>query len=152
MSTIAINRGTTVDALASYTAVAVRDHVSDLASTSTLHPAVLKIAAAAYALMVATFWIGFVTQPMLGLALVIVTVCFAAYAGTPWGMSVMARRFNQRHGVVEPAPGSLRRFLIRGFETAEGKVTGIEALVLVTTVPLCLLGAAIAFAVIYNTL
>ncbi|MGV8840264.1 MAG: hypothetical protein ACWA6X_08160 [Bauldia sp.] len=117
-----------------------------------LHPAVLRIAAAAYALMIATFWVGFVTTGPLAVAMVIVTICLVAYIGVPWSMALNARRFNVRRGIADEQAGSFRRFLVGHFETAAGSVSGFEALVLVVTVPVCLLGAAIAFALIYNTL
>lgn len=127
-------------------------HAAQGTGALALHPAVFRIAAACYGLMIATFWVGFVTTGPLAVAMVIVTVCLVAYLGLPWSMAVAARRFNARHGIVEPAPKSFRRFLSGYFETAAGNVSGFEAFVLVVTVPASLLAAAIAFAVIYNTL
>jgi hypothetical protein len=71
-----------------------------------LHPAVLRIAAAAYALMIATFWVGFVTTGPLAVAMVIVTVCLVAYIGVPWSMALNARRFNVRRGIADEQAGS----------------------------------------------
>ncbi len=127
-------------------------HAAQATGTTALHPYVLRIAAASYALMIATFWVGFVTTGPLAVAMVIVTVCLVAYVGLPWSMAVAAARFNARHGIVEPQPGSFRRFLSGHFETSAGNVSGFEALVLVVTVPVSLLAASIAFAVIYNIL
>lgn len=152
MSTVALNRSATVEIFSTYSASAGRHVASDAVATATMHPAVLRIAAATYALMVATFWIGFVRSGMLAEAMVIVSVCLVAYAGLPWSMSVAASRFKARHGEVEPTPPSFRKFLAGHFETGAGNVSGFEAFVLVVTVPVCLLGAAIAFAIIYNTL
>lgn len=127
-------------------------HAVEATGAVALHPFVLRIAAALYAAMIATFWVGFVTTGPLAVAMVIVTVCLVAYVGLPWSMSVAARKFNARHGIVEPKPKTFRRFLAGYFETAAGNVSGLEALVLVVTVPACLLAASIAFAIIYNTL
>jgi len=127
-------------------------HAASAVGATALHPYVLRIAAISYALMIATFWVGFVTTGPLAVAMVIVTVCLVAYVGLPWSMAVAARRFNARHGIVEPKAGSFGRFLSGHFETAAGNVSGFEAFVLVVTVPICLLAASIAFAVIYNTL
>ncbi|MCW5715024.1 MAG: hypothetical protein KIT43_10975 [Bauldia sp.] len=127
-------------------------HAAQATGATALHPYVLRIATAFYALMIATFWVGFVTTGPLAVAMVIVTVCLVAYVGLPWSMAVAARRFNARHGLVEAPANSFRRFLTGHFETGAGNVSGFEALVLVVTVPACLLAASIAFAVIYNTL
>ena len=65
-------------------------------------------------------------------------------------MTVIRRRFLDRNGIAEGQTGSFRRFLAGHFGTGSGAVSGLEALVLVTTVPVCLLLAAVTFAVIYN--
>ncbi|MCC6737043.1 MAG: hypothetical protein IT534_13070 [Bauldia sp.] len=152
MSSAVVGFDTAVNVAGTSARSAVRHDAHAAAGALSLHPAVLRIAAACYALMIATFWVGFVTTGPLAVAMVIVTVCLVAYVGVPWSMSVNARRFNERRGMVEKEPGSFRRFLVGHFETAAGSVSGFEALVLVVTVPVCLLAAAIAFSVIYNTL
>lgn len=152
MGTLVLERTVGADVFTTYPITAERTVAAGITTTATLHPAVLKIAAAAYAVMVGTFWVGFVSSGMLAVAMGIVTVCLVAYLGVPWSMAIVARRFNNRIGSAEQRPTSFRRFLAGHFETGAGDVTGFEAMVLVITVPVCLLGAAIAFAVIYNTL
>lgn len=152
MSVVALDRSASVEIFSTYSASAGRHIASDAVASTVLHPVVLRVVVACYALLVATFWVGFVRSAMLAEAMVIVSISLVAYAGLPWSMSVAARRFNARHGAVPPAPVSFRKFLAGHFETGAGNVSGFEAFVLVVTVPMCLLGAAIAFAIIYNSL
>jgi hypothetical protein len=114
-----------------------------------LHPGVLGVAVGAYALMVATFWLGFMaSEPTFGISMVIVAVCFVGYFGLPLAMYWNATRFQRRHQQAEPPYGTFRHFLQSGIETQSGRVSGFGALALVTTVPLCLSAGAIAFTII----
>ena len=129
---------------------ATYDVVFDTRATKGLHPAVPVIAATIYAAIVAVFWTGFVSSVGLAFPMLIVTLVLVAFFGGPLVLDSIRVGFRQRHGVFEENPGSFGRFLAGHFGTASGPVSGIEALVLVATVPLCLLVAAIAFAVIYH--
>jgi hypothetical protein len=129
---------------------ATRELVFDAKATAGLHPAVPAIAVGIYAAMVAAFWVGFVGTVGVALPMAIVTLVLVAFFGGVGMMAAIRRRFLDRNGIVEAAPGSFRRFLAGHFGTGSGAVSGLEALVLVVTVPVCLLLAAVAFAIIYN--
>lgn len=127
-----------------------RELVFDEKATAGLHPAVPVITAGIYAAMVAVFWMGFVGPAGTALPMAIVTLFLVAFFGGVGWMAVIRRRFLDRNGIYEDQPGSFRRFLAGHFGTGSGTVSGFEALVLVVTVPVCLLLAAVSFAVIYN--
>ncbi len=130
------------------TVVVDRTAVAQKAQTA-LHPAVFGFAIGAYALMVAAFWVGFLaSEPTFGISMAIVAVCFAGYFGVPLIMLRDTNKFWRRHGKAPEAAGTFRHFLNTGIETASGRVSGIGAVALVTTVPLCLAAGAIVFAII----
>lgn len=114
-----------------------------------LHPAVFGLAIGAYALMVAAFWVGFLaTEPTFGISMGIVVACFVGYFGVPLAMLRDSNKFWRRHGKAPQSYGTFRHFLNSGIETASGRVSGLGAVALVTTVPLCLAAGAIVFAII----
>ena len=130
--------------------VAVREVVYDAKATAGLHPAVPAITAAIYAAMVLAFWVGFVGPIGVALPMGIITLFLVAFFGGVGMMALIRRRFLDRNGIVEEQPATFRRFLAGHFRTGSGNISGLEALVLVVTVPVCLLVAAISFAIIYN--
>lgn len=131
---------------------AVFSRTGSRASTAVMHPIVFRIAASAYAAMILTFWIAFTGPGEVTLELAIDTLVFAAFFGLPWIMERDAAKFLARHGRPPQPVGTFRSFLASEFETSDGHLTGFEAMVLVITVPVCLFGAAFAFALIYNGL
>lgn len=133
-----------------YLPAPAREVVFDAKATSGLHPAVPIITAGTYAAMIGVFWAGFGGSLGIAFPLLIVTLLLAAFFGGPLIMDSVRVNFLERHGTIVENPGSFRRFLAGHFGTASGPVSGLEALVLVVTVPVCLLLAAASFAIIYH--
>ncbi len=128
--------------------IARASHAHDIPASEVvsgaMHPAPLYLTALAYAVMIGTFWLGFVSDRGIGLAMAINTVTLAAFLGLPWALA--------RQGKVTKAEHSLREFLNGYYDTGSGPISGWGAAILVTTVPLCLTAGVIAMAIIFNVL
>lgn len=109
---------------------------------SAIHPALLAFSAATYAVMIATFSLGFNGPLDLKIAFGIDLVWLLAFLGVPYALARSGHVLGNRTGM------SLGRFLNASFDTYSGPVSGWAAFVLVNTVPVCLTLAAIAMAII----
>lgn len=109
-----------------------------------MHPAPLYLTALAYAVMIGTFWLGFVGDRGIAIAMGINTVTLVAFVGLPWALA--------RQGKVTRAKRSLASFLNSTYDTGSGPISGWGAAILVVTIPLCLSAGVIAMAIIFNVL
>ena len=115
-----------------------------------MHPGVIGIGVAAYAVLVSTLILGFAGPSDFMAPALIVIVCLTVFVAVPAWMGGSASKFWRRHGAGQARTGSLREFLGSKFETDAGQSTGVGALALVTTVPIALACGAIAFVIILN--
>jgi hypothetical protein len=118
--------------------------------TANLHPGVLGVAIAGYAVLVSALVIGFMGPADIQVPFMIIVICLAAFIGLPAWMGASAAKFWRRHGGTDAPAGSFREFLAGRFENDSGRSSGIGALALVATVPLSLAFGAIAMAIVVN--
>jgi hypothetical protein len=128
----------------------VRASVAEGRITANLHPGVLGVAIAGYAVLIGALAIGFMGPADIQVPFMIIVICLAAFIGLPAWMGASSANFWRRQGAQEVKPGSLREFLAGRFENDSGRSTGVGALALVATVPLSLAFGAIAMAIIVN--
>lgn len=105
---------------------------------------------AAYAAMIAAFWIGFGARGDLLLPMLVVTLVLGAFIGIPWTMDTIRLRFLARHCDVPSADSGFRRFRTGAFEIETGVMPAGSAALLVLSIPVVLATAAIALAVVYR--
>lgn len=118
---------------------------AEMEISAELHPAVLIISLATYAVMMGVYWLLFYSRVDSAFMVAVSTGFLAAYAGTPLIML--------RVGGIRASGNSFGDFLHGRMMTNTGAIRGWEALIQVITIPVALTLATmgIGFAIL-NTL